>query len=178
MLHIHIHLFKEIRATEKKLCYSGKQLPVPHRRPARRPCPAARKTTPGPTERRRAPCPSAPPQWRWPTWATVPKWQRWGTQERLLSSEALDNQLQHPAFSRKAESQEESHHLTPPFSCAVLEVLQRQIHLAKILLKMVSEIGIFASTCNSKFLLPSEFLRRILSLFEQPVHLRSICSLA
>lgn len=177
MLHIHIHLFKEIRATEKKPCYSGKQPPVPRRRPARRPCPAARKTTPGPTERRRAPCPSAPPQWRWPTWATVPKWQRWGTQERLLSSEALDNQLQHPAFSRKVRVRK-SYITSLHHSHAMLEVLQRQIHLAKILLKMVSEIGIFASTCNSKFLVTSEFLRRILSLFEQRIHLRSICSLA
>lgn len=110
--HLHTFHFKGTKAIEKKLYYSGRQRPAPRLPPARRLCPAALMTTPGPTGRRRALCLSAPPQWRWLTRGTAPKWPRcgdrsargpvWGTGERSLSS----------TLRRKAESEKRSHYLT------------------------------------------------------------------
>lgn len=110
--HLLIYHFKETKAIEKKLYYSGRQRPAPRLPPARRLCPAALMTTLGPTGRRRALCLSAPLQWRWLTRETVPKWPRcgerstwgpvWGTGEWSLSS----------TLSKKAESEERSHYLT------------------------------------------------------------------
>lgn len=85
MLYINIHFLKGTKAIEKKLSYNGKQQPAPRHPPARRRCPAALRMILGPTGRRRALCLSAPPQWRWQTQETVPKWPRCVGEELMWS---------------------------------------------------------------------------------------------
>lgn len=85
MLYINIHLFKGAKAIEKKLSYNGKRQPAPRHPPARKLCPAALRMILGPTGKRRALYLSAPLQWRWRTWETVPKWPRCAGEELVWS---------------------------------------------------------------------------------------------
>lgn len=120
-----LYRFKETKATEKKLYYSGRQRPAPRLPPARRLCPAALMTTLGPTGRRRAPCLSAPLQWRWATRGTVPKWPRCGRGARVAQRGALGNDLQVPPSVKRLRAGKRSHYLTHTIemrSCVMSDV--------------------------------------------------------